>query len=53
MNKIHIQGDIQLETGLEYFSGIDPEIGKKGDVLESMAWKRNLNKKEFIKAVYA
>jgi hypothetical protein len=34
-------------TGKEYMSGIDPEIGKKGDADECMAWKHNWSIQEY------
>src|SRR3990167_7274208 len=35
-------------TGRVYFSGIDPEVGKKGDADEALAWKHNLSKSDYL-----
>ena len=41
------------ETGLEYMTGIAPEIGAKGNADECMAWKRGVDIKNWIEGVYA
>lgn len=35
-------------TGRVYVSGIDPEVGKNNDADESMAWKFNISKKDYL-----
>src|SRR3990167_4752798 len=39
-------------TNLTYMSGVAPEIGVKGDVVEAMGWKRNMSGEEFLEAIY-
>ena len=42
------------ETGLEYMTGVAPEVGVKGSADECMQWKRGLkNKEDWINGCYA
>ena len=40
-------------TKLEYMSGVAPEIGIKGNAMESLAWKRSLKVDDLKNAIYA
>ena len=41
------------ETGLEYMTGVAPEVGAKGNADECMAWKRGTDIKNWVEGVYA
>lgn len=38
-------------TDKKYLSGIDPEIGKRGDIKECMAWKSQITVEDFINSI--